>query len=69
MDEMKIKILDTIEEMELKQESSAYFELVCTSIYGELTQETEQQLTSILAELKDMGLISINGDRIGVVRK
>ena len=69
MEDIKARVFKTIREMELEQGSCAYFELVCSSIFGEITQESERKLKSILKELEESKLITINGDRIGVIKK
>lgn len=68
MKDIKLRVLKTIMEMELKQESCAYFELICNSVFGEFTEESEKELRIILKELEESKLITINGDRIGVIK-
>lgn len=68
MKQINIEVLKTIKKMELEQESSAYFELVCSSVFGKMTDDSEKELILILKELKECKFININGDRISVIK-
>lgn len=68
MKQINIEVLKTIKKMELEQECSAYFELVCSSVFGKITDDSEKELILILKELEEGKFININGDRISVMK-
>lgn len=68
MKQINVEVLKTIKRMELEQESSAYFELVCSAVFGEMTEDSEKKLILILKELEECKFININGDRISVIK-
>lgn len=49
------------------QDSFAYFDIVCSEVLGELTEDNEKKLNKILDELLEMNRIIRNGDRLGLV--
>ena len=66
MEEIYKKVLISIYNHIKEQESSAYFEIVCTEVFEEFNEENEIKLNKILKELEEENRIIINGDRIAL---
>lgn len=61
-------VISTIIKQCKEQDSSAYFEVLCDEVFGEMNERNEKKLTSILDNLRAKGIININGDRITVIK-
>lgn len=66
MEEIYKKVLESIYNHIKAQESSAYFEIVCTEVFEEFNEENEIKLNKILKELEKENRIIVNGDRIAI---
>lgn len=66
MNENIIKVLNSIREFCVKNQSAAYYELVMNEVYGKWDKKSEEELNEILKLLEEKGIITINGDRISI---
>lgn len=67
MEELQLQVLQSINKHIGKQQSCAYFETICTEVFGELTEENEKKLNEVLDTLLILNRITKNGDRLALV--
>lgn len=66
MNENILKVLNSIREFCINNQSAAYYELVIEQVYGKWDKESEEELNKILKLLEEKDIIIINGDRISI---
>ena len=59
-------VLELINDDCKKQESAAYFEIICSKLFREVNKENCEKLNFVLESLQNKNLISINGDRLSL---
>lgn len=64
MKDYKSNVIKSIQKFIKEKNSAAYFELICSDVFGDLSDENQSNLLKILKELESENRITINGDRI-----